>query len=152
MFCPKCGQEQASESVRYCARCGFKLSAVEEPLAKRLIAMATYLILAIGAYAGWASITAGPGYMQIRVIITIIAAIAFYLLFARDLKRIFYKLSSRSIEEIKQVASATHESALPPAQNIPNPIPGPYRVNTAEMVQPPSITEHTTVLLEKKER
>jgi hypothetical protein len=151
MFCPKCGQEQASESVRYCSRCGFKLSAVEEPLAKRLIAMATYLVLAICAYAGWASITAGPGYMQARVIITIIAAIAFYLLFARDLKRIFYKLTSPSIEQIKQVTSATHESALPPAQSIPVPIPGPHRVNTAEIVQPPSITEHTTVLLGKKE-
>src|SRR5689334_22117728 len=61
MFCPKCGQEQASESVRFCSRCGFKLNIVEEPLAKRLLKMTMYLVLAVGAIMGWASITAGPG-------------------------------------------------------------------------------------------
>ncbi|MCA1600185.1 MAG: zinc ribbon domain-containing protein [Acidobacteria bacterium] len=148
MYCPKCGQEQASESVRFCSRCGFKLNTVEEALAKRLIKMAMYLVLTICAISGWGSITTGPGYMGVRVIITLIAAITFYLLFSRDLKHIFYKLFSQYIEQIKQVRSASQESALPLAQTMPVPTLGSHRVNTAEMVQPPSVTEHTTRLLD----
>lgn len=30
MFCPRCGQQQASEEVRYCSRCGLQLDAVAE--------------------------------------------------------------------------------------------------------------------------
>ena len=32
MFCPKCGQQQASDSVRFCSRCGFQLEVVKELL------------------------------------------------------------------------------------------------------------------------
>ena len=32
MFCPQCGQEQASAQVRFCSRCGFQLRAVTELL------------------------------------------------------------------------------------------------------------------------
>ena len=149
MFCSKCGQEQVSESVRFCSRCGFKMSAIEEGLAKRLITMAMYLVITLCAIIGWGSITSGPEYMQIRVIITLIAAITFYLLFSADLKHIFDKLFSKNIEQKKQIAPAGQEPALPPAHSIPVPSLGSRRVNTAEIVQPPSITERTTVLLDK---
>ena len=151
MFCRKCGQEQASESVRFCSRCGFKLNTVEDALAPRLIKMAMYLVLTICAIIGWGSITSGPAYMQVRVIITIIAAITFYLLFSGDLTHIFNKLFSQSIEQKKQIATARQESGLPPAQSIPVPTLGSHRVNTAEMVPPPSVTEQTTLLLDKNE-
>ena len=151
MFCPKCGQEQASESMRFCLRCGFKLNTVEETVAKCLIKMAMYLVLTVCGIFGWGSITAGPAYMQMRVIITLIAAVTFYLLFSRDLKYIFYKLFSQNIEQTKQVTHASQESALPPTQT-PVPILGSHRVNTAEMVQPPSVTEQTTTLLDKNRR
>ncbi len=147
MFCPKCGQEQASESVRFCSRCGFKLNTIEESLGTRLIKMAMYLVLTICAIIGWGSITAGPNYMQVRVIITLIAAITFYLLFWRDLKHIFHQLFSQDIGQIKQGRLARHESALPPAQSMAV----PHRVNTAEMIQP-SVTEQTTVLLDRTKR
>lgn len=32
MFCPKCSQQQISEEVRYCSRCGFELAAVSDAL------------------------------------------------------------------------------------------------------------------------
>ena len=147
MFCPKCGLEQASESLHFCSRCGFKLNFVKEGLAKRLIVMAMYLVLTICAIIGWGSITAGPGYMQLRVIITIIAAITFYLLFSNDLTHIFNKLFSQNSK--RQIAPVSQESALPPAHSIPVPSLGSHRVNTAEMVPPPSVTEHTTISLDK---
>lgn len=152
MFCPKCGQQQASESVRFCSRCGFKLNIVEEPLAKRLTKMIMFLVLAVCAIMGWASITAGPGYMLVRVITTLIAVITFYLLFARDLKHLFNKLFSQNVEHIKQITPASEKHVLPPAQSIPVSVLGAHRVNTAEMVQPPSVTEQTTTLLDKSKR
>jgi predicted amidophosphoribosyltransferase len=33
MFCPKCNQQQASDEMRFCARCGFPLSAVADLIA-----------------------------------------------------------------------------------------------------------------------
>jgi hypothetical protein len=32
MFCPKCGQQQSSDGVRFCSRCGFQLEVVKELL------------------------------------------------------------------------------------------------------------------------
>jgi hypothetical protein len=152
MFCPECGQQQSSESVRFCSRCGFKLTSLDEGLARRLIKMALYLVLTICALGGWGSMTAGPGYMQIRVIVTLIAAITFYLLFSHDLKHIFSNLYSQTIGQRKQVTAANQEPASPPVQSMPVPLLGSHRVNTAEMVPPPSVTDRTTVLLDKDRR
>lgn len=149
MFCSNCGQEQAYESVHFCSRCGARLSTTEAGLVKRLIMMAMYLVITISAIIGWGSVTAGPGYMNVRVIITIIAAITFYLLFSRDLTDVFNKLFSNKIEEKKSIAVVSQETALPPAVSMPLPSVGSRRVNTAEMVPPPSVTEHTTTLLDK---
>jgi len=33
MFCPHCGQQQISDEVRFCSRCGFALGGVAELLA-----------------------------------------------------------------------------------------------------------------------
>ncbi len=149
MFCSKCGQEQAAESVRFCSRCGFELSTIEEGSAKRLIVMAMYIVITMCAILGWGSITNGPDYMQVRIFITIVAAIAFYLLFSSDLMSIFNRLFSQNIEEKNQIAPANQASALPSALSITAPSLGLHRVNTAEMVQPPSVTEQTTILLDK---
>ncbi len=35
MFCPKCSQNQVSEDVRYCSRCGLPLEAVSEAISAR---------------------------------------------------------------------------------------------------------------------
>jgi hypothetical protein len=152
MFCPKCGHEQASESIRFCSRCGFKLNIVEEPLANRLLKMTMFLVLAVCAIMGWASITAGPNYIQVRAITTLIAVMTFYVLFSREWKHIFNKLFSQNIEPLKQIRPASEKPILPSAQSIPVSALGPHRVNTAEMVQPPSITEQTTTLLDKSKR
>src|SRR5258708_12182984 len=33
MYCPQCGQQQATDSMRFCARCGFPLEGAMELLA-----------------------------------------------------------------------------------------------------------------------
>lgn len=151
MFCPKCGEEQASESIRFCSRCGFKLNNVEESLTTLLAKIAMFLLLTACAIFGWGSVTTGPSYFQVRVIVALIAALTFYLLFSRDLKHIFHKLFSHNIEPINQL-TANQKSGLPPVQSIPLPTPAARRINTAEMLPPPSVTEQTTTLLDKNRR
>ena len=51
---------------------------------------------------------------------------------------------------ITQVNIPPHNAALPPSQGIPVTALGTQRANTAEMAQPPSITERTTNLLDAK--
>lgn len=34
MYCPRCGQEQISEETRFCSKCGFLMTAVNELIAK----------------------------------------------------------------------------------------------------------------------
>jgi hypothetical protein len=151
MFCPKCGEQQTSEAMRFCSGCGFKLNIQEEPLAKRLTKMALFLVLVACAIMGWGSVTSGPGYMQVRMLVTFIAVITFYLLFSHDLKYIFNKLFTQNIENLKQIMPAGEKPVLPPAQSIPVSAFGLNGVNTAEIVQPPSVTEQTTRLLDKRE-
>jgi len=129
MFCSRCGQEQASEFVRFCSRCGFKFGPTEEGLVKSLIKMAMYLVITICALIGWGSITAGPGYMQTRVVITLIAAITFYLLFADDLARIFSKLFSLNVEEEKRIAAARQESIASSKHSGNDPAAERYRAD-----------------------
>jgi len=33
MYCPKCSQQQISDNIRYCSRCGFPLNVVVDLLA-----------------------------------------------------------------------------------------------------------------------
>ena len=30
MYCPRCGQQQVSEEIKFCSRCGFPLGLVSE--------------------------------------------------------------------------------------------------------------------------
>src|ERR1044071_2217598 len=129
MFCTKCGQEQTSESVRFCSRCGFKFSNTEERLSKRLIMMAMYLVITICAIIGWGSITAGPGYLQVRVLTTLIAATTFYLVFCGVLMNIYSILCADNIHEVGQLAPASDTSALRGADSTASPPLGSHRVD-----------------------
>lgn len=161
MFCPKCGQQQVSEEVRFCCACGTKLGTEEEAPTRRIIALIMHIALTAIAIIGWGEST-GPRYTQVRALILLVSLIAFLLLFSSDLKRFFKlfrqekdqldqeTLSSSSISNtVSQVGSASRQSALPPVRSVPVDSLGQRSRNTAEMVQPPSITERTTELLDK---
>ena len=50
-----------------------------------------------------------------------------------------------------QLGAETRGSALPPSRSVPVSVFGARRMDTAEMVRPPSITEHTTKLLDESQ-
>jgi hypothetical protein len=161
MYCLRCGQHQVSEDVRFCCACGAKLEIGERLSTKRLIAMVMHIVLTALAFTGWGPWSM-PNYQQIRVFIILISVTTFLLLFSGDLERVFSKLFRQEKDQsnqdtspslsgsrtVNQVGPALRHPALPPVRSVPVNSPGQRSKNTAEMAPPPSITEHTTELLD----
>jgi hypothetical protein len=95
-------------------------------------------------------------------ILDLLVPIAAVICFAGGMMRILYALLfEQNTPEIKRDAPAyvpsampaqldsVRTSALPPAQSVPVPNFAPRRANTAELVQPQSVTENTTRLLDE---
>ena len=176
MFCPQCGQQQASDAARFCSRCGFQLDAVsgllltggvppayasqgelvpESPRRKgaRLGGKVMLTGLFLAPALGLASELIGtPDELAIIGIIIFLAGI-FRLLYAL----IFEQGTDRSrpaptqgYVPPAQFAPPRQASALPPQQTTPAHGYVPPRADTGEIVYRPSVTEGTTRLLDKE--
>ena len=179
MYCPQCGQNQVANDVRYCSRCGFLLTNVEQLLAaggtfpqtlttkkKRqksrrngvrqgvlMMMLATLIVSLIGAMGGDKE------------------AVAFFAVvgYIGGLMRIIYSLLFLpSAEEVKLNQSLFEPAYVAPASpafNVAPPQPAaqlsPHvprtslfdtpRRNTGELVTPhTSVTDHTTRLLKQE--
>ena len=179
MYCPQCGQQQVSDVIRYCSRCGFLLDGVNALLARggavptqyiqpgykylsprskgirqgALLMLSTLLIVPLVAIIGVA-------VLNLPAVIVGITAVTCLL---GGLLRIFYALlmeepiapaNSESMggyeqPAMSQFARPAQNPALPPA-SVSNTAAW-RRPNTAEIYQPPSVTENTTRLLNKDE-
>ena len=176
MFCPQCGQQQITASLRFCSRCGFPLEAVlqvlgtggmlpafpgpisNEPSPRRkgvkqgalLLLLGIILVPLLGVLS---SFNAG----NLFDILTPMAAIFFFL--GGLLRMLYAGLFEEGAPRYRpmptyappvmpaQFQATPRAGALPPAA-----VPPPTwrtRPNTAEIFQPPSITENTTRLLDK---
>ena len=172
MHCPKCGQEQISEEMSFCSRCGFSLNAVKALIAsgggpleqqietrtkelskgQKSVRRATWLMLAA------LSLTLITGFLAAIedefAVFLFIPALLFITSFLLLLYGVFF--ADRRAQSQKQVTSSqvpalqeqlsSSAGYLPPAQ--PQRTFPPQRVETAEMVQPRSVTENTTRLLD----
>lgn len=181
MYCPQCGQQQVSNVTRFCSRCGFPLDGVAAVLASggavpthyvqrgykqlsprnkgvrqgALLMLSTLLIVPLVAIIG----VAGLGLSGV------IVGVAAVTCFLGGLLRILYallmeepsppmnqdSLTGYAPPPIPQFGRPVHNSALPPASVNPAAAWRP-RPNTAEIYQPPSVTENTTRLLDKDEK
>ena len=178
MYCPNCSQQQVSEEVRFCSRCGFSLIAVRELIASG----GALLEHGGGAQAGQIS----PGQRVVRrgawmmlaslaltVVVGILSAIdddfAVLLLlpllgFVIGVVQVLYGVFvSEKRARRKRAASQPPAVPIMPGQlgtaarpELPPPRVAPIesfaapRVDTAKMVQPPSVTENTTRLLDEE--
>lgn len=178
MYCPQCGQQQVSDSLRFCSRGGFPLEGVlrllgsggalpfyqpsgpREMSARRkgvrqgaaLFLAGAVMVPVLGVIN---SFTHGSNLLDILVPL---AAIIFFLgglirmlfaaLFEEGAPR-HHHIVTTSYAPLPISQLGTHApAALPPAQN--NPATGwRSRPNTAEIRQPSSVTENTTRLLDK---
>jgi cytochrome c biogenesis protein CcdA len=180
MFCPQCGQQQVSDALRFCSRCGLPLegalvllqhggmlpryeSSGERKASRRrkgvmqgvLIFLLGILVVPIlGVFTSFA-----PGRLSnMFEFFTIVAAL---LLFVGGPLRILYAAlfeEGAPAPQFGPPASYGPPAITPPAarlsalpQGTVNPTTGwRARPDTAEIVQPPSVTDNTTRLLENR--
>lgn len=177
MYCPQCGQQQVSDSLRFCSRCGFPLEGVLQLLGsggalpfyqpsgpremsarRKGVRQGAALFLAgavvVPMLGVFYSFTNGPNLLDILVPL---AAIIFFLgglmrmlfaaIFEEGAPKHHIVTTSYAPPPVSQLG-AHAPAALPPAQN--NPATGwRSRPITSEIRQPSSVTENTTRLLDK---
>lgn len=180
MYCPQCGQHQISDNVRFCSRCGFLLDGVTAVMASGGIVQPRYVPpVNRGLSARSKGVRQGGLLMLSTLLVVPILAIittnfnfnpelfvplAAIGCFIGGLLRILYALMMEdanppAIEPDQMGAYAPPmnpridsgaRQSLPPASANPAGSWRP-RPNTAELYQPPSITENTTRLLDKED-
>lgn len=179
MYCPQCGQQQIAETVRFCSRCGFLLEGVNVVLGSggqiptRFMPPPVNVPLSPrskgvrqGAMMMLSTLLVVPLLAIITVnlfepIAPLVVPMAALFCFVGGLLRILYALLMEDpVPQYDSVSSANHgptqmegparNTALPPASAnaAGNWRPRPQ---TAEIYQPPSVTENTTRLLDKED-
>jgi hypothetical protein len=179
MFCPKCSQQQVSETVRYCSRCGFLLEGVSalvvsggqlpmhyaqaasrelSPRSKgvrqgAMLMLSTILIVPIVAVLT----------VTLNIVPEIFVPLVSILCFIGGLLRMLYALLMEDANP--PIESAPFNAYAPP---VPQQLEGAKplasarasftpmqawnpRPNTAEIFTPPSVTENTTRLLQNED-
>lgn len=180
MFCPQCGQQQATGAIRFCSRCGFPLDGViqllgaggmipvyrdpGEPVAvsprRKGVKQGGLMLLSGAVIVPLFGVMASFGNSAFLEILTAFAAIICFIggplrmLYAA----VFEEGAPRRVGPYvpmapkPQFGPPMHQHTLPPPPA--HPVGGGWRArpNTAELVTPPSVTENTTRLLEKEDR
>ena len=178
MYCPQCSQQQVSDEMRFCPRCGFPLSTVKQLMASggalpgrgvelqgsqvskglRGVRKGLWIMLAslplVFVVALLSAINDG------FVALLLIPALCLVAGFARLLYGAF--LEERKLGVKRDVPQSHSTSVMPrqPATDAGRPELSPPGVapierfavqnkKTAEVVQPPSVTENTTRLLDE---
>ena len=173
MYCPNCGQQQISDEMRFCSRCGLALSGLAEWLAggrlpakpreeaqppaglsprRKGIRRAAKLMFFSGVLFPVFlvfSIAADEGApMVIPVILFFISVVL--MLYARLFSdKTVPAIAMNQAAQTSTLSSASARGALPTATNTPIPA-GRQHVRTNELAQPPSVTENTTRLLDNE--
>ncbi|MCA1576739.1 MAG: hypothetical protein LC794_05170 [Acidobacteria bacterium] len=180
MYCPSCGQQQVSDEMRYCSRCGLALTGLMEWLVggRPPLRVAEEVQVAPDSRrrknirrAGKLMFFAGALF-PIFLIISIVGdepgplVIPFFLFFVALAWMLYARIFMSKTEPVKhpggvqpalppgsfQTSTFGHAPAhgsLPPAAAAP-PLPNRGQVRTNELAQRPSVTEHTTRLLDNE--
>ena len=180
MFCPQCGQQQASDVVRYCSRCGFLLDGVIYllhnnglfPVAPGLTTPGEISPRRRGVKQGGLMLLIGAVLVPIvavfasftnAVFFEILAALAAIICFMGGPLRMIYAglFEEGAPRPAPMPLNAYSPPAMPrpptaaraslPPPSINQTAPWRARPNTAELASPPSVTENTTRLLDKDE-
>ena len=177
MFCPQCGQQQASDAARFCSRCGFQLGAVSGLLATGGASPEMTMMEAVpappspkrkGVQLGGKLMLSGmflaPALAALSELIgfdeevALVGVIIIMAGFFRLLYALFFEDGPyrRQLQRQptyvppQQFAPPREASALPPAQGVPARGYVPPRTETADLAYRPSVTEGTTRLLDRE--
>ncbi len=177
MYCPQCGQQQGSDVTRYCSRCGFPLDGVTAVLVNRgalptqyvqpgyrklsprskgvrqgaLLMLSTILLVPLVGILGVVILNLPAGIVGITAVSCFLGGLLriFYALLMEDsVAPITSEPTSEYAQPgMPQFGQAAQNSGLPPASA--HAAAWRSRPNTAEIYQPPSVTENSTRLLDK---
>lgn len=175
MFCPKCSQEQLSEEMRFCSRCGFSLTGVRELVAGSNVLMAPSTgVQGEPRSSGQKAVRRGAwmmlGSLAFTLFVGLLAAIDDdfavlillpFLGFVIGIVSVFYGAFFADKRALKRAAKSRVAPTMPGqlstpvrAPELPSPRFAPIesftgqRGATAEIIQVPSVTENTTRLLD----
>lgn len=167
MYCPKCSQQQLSEELRFCSRCGFPLAGValllehegaipwllpkeQKPGHRRQIIKESAL-LTVGSWIVALFSTLWWDLGGSLESVAKAASLIFFLLGLIGLLRFIYAflfVRERVAPTSPALPTPVRRSALPPPQDVPlTDYPRPI---TREMVPRGSVTENTTRLLDEE--
>ena len=154
MYCPNCGQQQVSDEMRFCSRCGLALSGLAEWLAggvlvrrseetltpsrrrKAMRRSAKLMFFSAVMFPIFLLISIGidePGPLFIPLFFAFISGM--WMLYAKLFMEDATPLNPGA--QPSAFGTPTARASLPPQQ-----------VRTNELIQVPSVTEHTTKLLD----
>lgn len=169
MYCPRCGQQQISEEMRFCSRCGLPMSGLAEWIASGGAPAArgaeTQALRAPrkkrrrrGSKLMFFSLVLFPVFLVISLMFDEGApmVVPVFLLFVSLIMMMYSRFFGEETSPIKDPAQQSNlggksaAGALPPPSNIPVTGFAGRPVRTAELAQPPSVTENTTRLLDKE--
>jgi len=168
MYCPNCGQQQLSEEMRFCSRCGVALSGLAEWLAggthpakgaeevtltassprRRGMRRAAKLMFVSGVlfpvflFISFFIHEGGPMIIPILLFFVSVVLMLYARLFGDPNPQV-----KTSRAQPPRFDSTSARGSLPPPINIPTPDIG-RQTRTNELAQPPSVTENTTRLLD----
>ena len=173
MYCPQCGQQQIADSTRFCSRCGLLVSGLAEWLARggmipavpeqspsrppvtpkrkgirrgaKLMFISAVLLIPFFALSV-VNDHPGPMVIPFTFFFAGLSILLYSVLFGEDVP-----LPASQPLEPSRLATMFRGNALPPATYAPIQGTG-HRVRTAELEQPPSVTENTTKLLDRDEK
>ncbi len=175
MYCPKCSQQQVSDEMRFCARCGFPLSAVrdvvanagtptptielvEVPRVPKGVRRGMRIILASLVFAFFVLMLSlvNEDFVPFLLLCLPVILVGFlFLLYGTFVEPRRSRIKGTALPQ-PQAANAPQISAPMHRPQLSSPAGAPVqdfvapKVQTAEMVQPPSVTERTTRLLESE--
>ena len=173
MYCPKCGQQQVSDEMRFCSRCGLALSGLAEWIAgsalpakpadePQTVALSPRRkgMRRAGKLMFFSGVLV-PVFLGISLIFDegapmIVPFVMFFfglamMLYARlfsDAGPVNDALPNNPAAQTSPLPPSSTRSSLP-AANMPLPPTG-RQARTNELAQPPSVTENTTRLLDNE--
>jgi zinc-ribbon domain len=175
MFCPNCGQQQSSDEMRFCSRCGFQLGSVRELIAEAVAQVQreperherltkVFKAMRRSAWTMLLGILLSflTGLMtaldEDLAPLLLLPSVCFVVGFVFLLYGAFVKGRGITKEELKAASqpalipiATVRRSELPPSRVMPV-ANAPSQWQTAEINQPPSVTENTTRFLDEEQK
>lgn len=169
MYCPNCGQQQVSEEMRFCSRCGLALSGLAEWLAggrlplkrqaedqtaalsprRKGIRRAAKLMFFSGVlFPIFLAFSIGVEEGAPMVVPFVVFFISLVMMLYARLFSDKHPPLNLQAAQTSTLGSTPARGSLPPPINVPVPGVGRQQVRTNELAGPPSVTENTTRLLD----